>query len=594
MKKYLLMLAAGVLFLVLLSETSFATGILVPEWNELRSLTLESLSVKTDIKDNIAETKCIYNFQNDTQSRIEALFLFTLPKNATVTGFAYYFKGEKIKAMIVENGRAEKIYQTVKRMGRDPALMKRKYGNTYQVAIFPVETGNVKIELTYVETLTSENGSHIYSFPLAGENSANLINKFNFEASIESPYTIKSIKTSYPAATSITSAHLAKTSFSADELAPDKPFQLEIESAPADLKIFLSAAKSGGDAGFFALSLTPDKSLENPVISISGIETFSTFPWSFPSIKAGQTLTLLGRYYPGKAAITLSGQSPSGYKQYKTIKTFPDVYIPNNPAMKLWAEKYLKYLGDSARTTKDKKKAQTTIRLSKRYGVLSPFTTFLAIPKSELEAYLRRFRDEIESFKNLVDKFEGAYDKRVAVEKPWFTLEQIPKGDPLIEVNAPADSLSVVAIFPGGEIRRLTYDDMKKRWIIRFDLPVSTESGLYTIKVLITYNDGRKKELSFRYYTGTPELSGKILNRLSGSPGDLVDISVKASPVTRRVMLALPWANEELYLASRDGLFRGTFKIPTKTAPGTIGASLILIDGGHNRKIIKTEVEVSK
>src|SRR5205823_5242457 len=63
-------------------------------------------------------------------------------------------------------------------------------------------------------------------------------------------------------------------------------------------------------------------------------------------------------------------------------------------------------------------------------------------------------------------------------------------GDPLINVTAPADAAQVIAILPGGEVKRLRFIERENRWQARFDIPTYAAEGDYAIQVIIVKRDG--------------------------------------------------------------------------------------------------------
>ena len=78
---------------------------------------------------------------NPNTQQLEADFIYTAPEHATVTGFAYWFKGEKVVARVVEKERAAQIYDLITRpvYNRDPAIVEMIGKNTFRARISPVE-----------------------------------------------------------------------------------------------------------------------------------------------------------------------------------------------------------------------------------------------------------------------------------------------------------------------------------------------------------------------------------------------------------------------------------------------------------------------
>ncbi|OPZ81377.1 MAG: hypothetical protein BWY76_03050 [bacterium ADurb.Bin429] len=161
---------------------------------------------------------------------------------------------------------------------------------------------------------------------------------------------------------------------------PPKDLRVRLVWPPAPLRVSLYAAPSGGSDGFFALALTPANTVTVPKVMISGISTYQVETALPKTLNANQTTFIYGRYRKsGLAMVTLTG---TGYRESVSVE-FGAAAIPNNPATQLWAAKRMMAL------SADAKNRATVIVMSKRYNVPSKFSSWIAIPKEELERYKR-------------------------------------------------------------------------------------------------------------------------------------------------------------------------------------------------------------
>jgi hypothetical protein len=117
----------GLIWLTLLSvmwaAPSRANVQVVSDGAGTRRVEPKSLDLKVQIAGGFAATTAHWTFSNAQPRPFEAEFIAEAPVDAVVTGFAYWFKGHKVTARIVEKARAARIYRGVVEQRRDPALV---------------------------------------------------------------------------------------------------------------------------------------------------------------------------------------------------------------------------------------------------------------------------------------------------------------------------------------------------------------------------------------------------------------------------------------------------------------------------------------
>src|SRR5688500_16546707 len=96
-----------------LSRPASATVLLKPNGEDAVPLRTKSLNSQIAITGQFAATRTEMVFQNETSRRVEADFIYTAPRGAVVTYFAYWFGQEKVVARVVEKERATAIYQYI-------------------------------------------------------------------------------------------------------------------------------------------------------------------------------------------------------------------------------------------------------------------------------------------------------------------------------------------------------------------------------------------------------------------------------------------------------------------------------------------------
>ena len=102
-------------------------------------LTVGYHKVSVDIRDQIARTVIEESFVNHTPARLEGVFYFPLPQDASISGFGMWIGDELVQADVVEKQRAREIYETILRERRDPGLLEWTGGNLFKARVFPIE-----------------------------------------------------------------------------------------------------------------------------------------------------------------------------------------------------------------------------------------------------------------------------------------------------------------------------------------------------------------------------------------------------------------------------------------------------------------------
>jgi len=119
--------------------------------------------------------------------------------------------------------------------------------------------------------------------------------------------------------------------------------------------------------------------LADTALAIDGVETTDLHPRVMPDLFRGTQLLVLGRYRgDGQARVTLSGHAQGAANAYITVQTFPDVALEAVFLPRMWAGRKIAYLLDQIRLYGESDElVEEVIALSKRYGIITPYTSFL-------------------------------------------------------------------------------------------------------------------------------------------------------------------------------------------------------------------------
>ena len=141
-----------------------------------------------------------------------------------------------------------------------------------------------------------------------------------------------------------------------------------------------------------AVSMFYDK-ISEPVLSdlkldTGSVKTQEVYPKSLPDLFKGSQLVVMGRYEGGgKTDVKLEGAIRGKKHTYANEANFPKKSSTNNFIPRLWAQRKMGYLLDEIRSHgEDDELKDEIIRLSKKYGIITPYTSFLVLPDKEVES----------------------------------------------------------------------------------------------------------------------------------------------------------------------------------------------------------------
>lgn len=133
--------------------------------------------------------------------------------------------------------------------------------------------------------------------------------------------------------------------------------------------------------------------ISNPVLTnlklavTSGISLTEVYPPQLPDLFHGTQLVVFGRYTGhGHTAVKLTGAVGMEAKEFVYETTFPDRTAEDKSFVEdLWARRKVGYMLDQIRINGEKKElVDEVVTLAKRYGITTPYTSYLVVPDSPI------------------------------------------------------------------------------------------------------------------------------------------------------------------------------------------------------------------
>ena len=160
------LMAAATGPLVAKSEYSGGALVTVDPNGQSSKLSLRNYHIDVHIEDGFARTTIDQTYFNHTHARLEGMFHFPLPTDASLSRLAMYVNGKLMEGGMAERDHARNTFEEIKRKMLDPALLEWVDGSTFKMRVFPLEPRQEKrIILSYSQRLPSSDGQLSYRFP---------------------------------------------------------------------------------------------------------------------------------------------------------------------------------------------------------------------------------------------------------------------------------------------------------------------------------------------------------------------------------------------------------------------------------------------
>jgi len=291
------------------------------------------------------------------------------------------------------------------------------------------------------------------------------------------------------------------------------------------------------------------------------------------SVFSRSLATWVGTYEkPAKdAAFTAAGRRDGAAFEVKTTVALPDVAEEHTQLPRLWAQARVHALLEQiAADGETRASVDEIIRLSRKYKFVTPYTSFLAVPRSLL---------------------------RPRVIRP---------GDPVLRVRADDAIDSVIALFPFGltkPLRHLPDEDTQgseggRMWETRFLAPPEMKDGTYSVRLILRDTSGNtyREEKTFVIASTPPTVKVQLPNKQLHR-GEAVTIRATASQSTRTLLARLSGAGFEstpvtLRWNSAAGANTGVLEVPADTPIGHYALSVTAEDVAHNMGSEEVQVDV--
>jgi Ca-activated chloride channel family protein len=226
---------------------------------------------------------------------------------------------------------------------------------------------------------------------------------------------------------------------------------------------------------------------------------------------------------------------------------------------RLWARARVDALLEKIeREGEDQATIDEIIRLARQYKFVTPYTSFLAVPRALL---------------------------RPRVIRP---------GDPILRVRTDESIVSVVALFPFGLVQPLRHLSTEDIWQTRFLAPTDMQDGTYTVRLILRDKSGHTyREAKTFVIASKPPVAKVKLDRKRFQRGQIIELKVSASESTRTLVARMDGTVPVvLHWDDRAAANTGAITIPEQAIPGIYKLTVTAEDIAHNIGTQEVPIEV--
>ncbi|HZD93986.1 MAG TPA: VIT and VWA domain-containing protein, partial [Candidatus Sulfotelmatobacter sp.] len=322
-----------------------------------------------------------------------------------------------------------------------------------------------------------------------------------------------------------------------------------LSTEPTEFKLNAFIAKMNmNPIGLLGLTVAPQSSLD------------LVYPLQDTSF-AGSIASWVGQYKTAQKNVSFDVQ---GNRDGEAVKIHASADLPqksleHDQLPRLWAKARVDALLEKIeRDGEDKASIEEIIRLARKYKFVTPYTSFLAVPRALL---------------------------RPRVIRP---------GDPVLRVRTDPSIVSVVALFPFGLTKPLRHLQKEDIWQTRFLAPVDMEDGTHTVRLVLRDSNGAiyRESKTFVIVSKPPTLK-IILDRKQFRKGEAIHLRIHASSSTRTLLAQLEGAAPVSLCWDPDAdASTGEVMVPRELAPGRYRLTVTAEDIAHNIGAQEVQIEV--
>ncbi len=220
--------------------------------------------INATITDGVAQVDVEQVFHNPYKHTIEGKYIMPLADDAAIGKFSMFINGEEVQGRVLEAKEARRVYESIVRKMKDPALLEHVGKRMFQASIFPINAdSDVKVKLAYTQMLNADNGLVAFTYPLNTEKyNSKPIETLGIVIHVESKQVVKSVfSSSHKLAVAQPGDHKVSASYEGNGIAPNRDFSLYYALSDKEFGLTLLTYRDGQseEDGYFLARISPPR-----------------------------------------------------------------------------------------------------------------------------------------------------------------------------------------------------------------------------------------------------------------------------------------------------------------------------------------------
>jgi len=258
-------IVGSLLVLLGMAAAAVGDGLIVPVRPEIRvrgNWAVKYHRVDIRVRDQVASVGIDQAFVNTGRARMEVEYLFPVPPEAAIDSMTLLVGGKEYAAKLLKADEARRIYESIVRRKKDPALLEYAGFGLYKTRAFPLDPGKpMRVQVTYKDVCKKDGDLVRVWYPLNTEKfSARKIEEVEVTVDIKAtgdilaPYSpTQDISVERKAPGHVVVTHSAKNAL------PTQDFEVYYEESTRDVgAAVITHMPEAGKDGYFMLLVSPN------------------------------------------------------------------------------------------------------------------------------------------------------------------------------------------------------------------------------------------------------------------------------------------------------------------------------------------------
>ncbi len=226
----------------------------------------QKTQIQARIVDGVGRVEATIRFHNAGRRDAESVLLFPLPEGAVADGLELEMGGKKVEGKVEDAKAARRVYLSIVRRRRDPALLEYAGKNFVRLRVFPIPAGGTQeVVFRYSQVLPMSGGLYEFRFPCRALGKGS----FSIGMDVKSQHGLENI---YAPSTGWDIKRKDKDHAVASYESSARPQQdprFFFSLARKDFGLSLLTYKKKGEKGYFLMLLSPKRGTEGTRVAKS-------------------------------------------------------------------------------------------------------------------------------------------------------------------------------------------------------------------------------------------------------------------------------------------------------------------------------------